>query len=298
MTDYSRIALASQSRPSLRKLIEQGELLQLPVAHDALTARLIHLAGFKAYQIGGFALAGTRYAFPDIGLIHFYEENEALRQVIVASPLPVIVDAADGFGDAKNVIRTVRGYEELGVTGIFIEDQKAPVSCGQMGRKEIVSIRNMVGKIQAAVDARSNEDTFIIARTDGRSAVDVDEAIKRAKAYRKAGADGIYVEGLRSAKELKKIGKELRGIPLATTLMEGGGKLPWLPPDEIAMYGFQLIMYPTTLLFQLTYSLQQSLKRLKNGMPMPVEQAVNLEEFEQIVGLPAWQELEKKYRHQ
>jgi 2-methylisocitrate lyase-like PEP mutase family enzyme len=195
--------------------------LLLPAAHDAMTARLITRAGFRAFQVGGFALAGTRFAFPDINLVQFYEENEAIRQIVAASSLPVLVDAGDGFGDVKNVTRTVRGYEELGVAAIFIEDQKSPISCGQMGKKEIISTKDMVAKIKAALAARRSAETFILARTDARSAVDVAEAIRRGEAYRKAGADGVYVEGLRSAAELKRVGKALSGTPLATTLMEG-----------------------------------------------------------------------------
>jgi 2-methylisocitrate lyase-like PEP mutase family enzyme len=122
-------------RPTWRSLLDEGQPLQLPAAHDALTARLIARAGSRAYQVGGFALAGARYAFPDIDLIHYYEENEAIRQIVSASQLPVLVDAGDGFGDVKNVMRTVRGYEELGVSGIFIEDQTLPITCGQMGKR-------------------------------------------------------------------------------------------------------------------------------------------------------------------
>src|SRR4051812_36327129 len=183
-------AISPSTRASWKTLLgEEGPLL-LPAAHDALTARLIARAGFKAYQVGGFALAGARYAFPDIDLVQFYEENEAIRQVVSASPLPVLVDAGDGFGDVKNVTRTVRGYEELGVSAIFLEDQKAPVSCGQMGKKEVVPVKEMVGKIKAALAARRSAETFILARTDGRSAENVTEAIRRGEAYREAGADG------------------------------------------------------------------------------------------------------------
>src|ERR1700743_1961914 len=129
------LALSPATRPTWRSLLDTGELLLLPAAHDALTPLFITRAGFHAYQVGGFALAGTRYAYPDIDLIHFYEENEAIRQIISASPLPMLVDAGNGFGDAKSVVRTVRGYEELGVSGIFIEDQTSPITCGQMGKR-------------------------------------------------------------------------------------------------------------------------------------------------------------------
>jgi 2-methylisocitrate lyase-like PEP mutase family enzyme len=269
--------------------------LILPAAHDALTARLIARAGFRAYQVGGFALAGARYAYPDIDLVHFYEENEAIRQIVAASHLPVIVDGGNGFGDVKNVTRTVRGYEELGVAAIFIEDQKSPITCGQIGKREVVSLREMEGKIGAALAARRNADTFLLARTDGRSAKDVNEAIRRGKAYRDAGADGLYIEGLRSITELKRVGKALAGTPLATTMMEGGGRMPWTHPEEIHNAGFAMIMYPTTLLFQLTRTIEQALSSLKSGRPMSAKNSVDLDTFEDIVGMSAWKAIEEKF---
>jgi 2-methylisocitrate lyase-like PEP mutase family enzyme len=287
--------LSPASRPSWKSLLGEPGPLVLPAAHDALTARLIARAGFRAYQVGGFALAGARYAFPDIDLVQFYEENEAIRQIIAASPLPVIVDCGDGFGDVKNVARTVRGYEELGVSGMFIEDQKSPVSCGQMGKKEVVPVREMEGKIAAALAARRNAETFILARTDGRSARDVEEAIRRGKAYRDAGADGVYVEGLRGAAELKRVGKALAGTPLATTMMEGGGRLPWLPPEVIHEYGFAMILYPTTVLFRVAKAIERALAGLKSGRPMAAKDAVDLDAFERIVGLPGWQAVEERF---
>jgi 2-methylisocitrate lyase-like PEP mutase family enzyme len=273
-----------------------GAPLLLPAAHDALTARLIARAGFKAYQVCGFALAGARYAFPDIDLVQFYEENEAIRQIVTASPLPVLVEAGDGFGDVKNVTRTVRGYEELGVSAVLIEDQQKPISCGQMGKKEVIPVKEMVGKVKAALAARRSAETFILARTDGRSAAGVTEAIRRGEAYRDAGADGVYIEGLRSAAELKRVGKALAGTPLATTLMEGGGQLPWLPPEEIFGYGFAMILYPTTVLFRATRAMERALVSLKAGKPMAEGEAVTLDAFEDIVGMPAWAEVEKRFQ--
>ena len=295
MPQSEGLALSPASRPTWRSLLDRERPLLLPAAQDALTARLIPRAGFQAYQVGGFALAGARWAYPDIDLIHFYEENEAIRQVISASHLPVLVDAGDGFGDVKHVTRTVRGYEELGVSAVFIEDQQSPVSCGQMGRKAVVPVKEMVGKVKAALAARKSADTFVIARTDGRSAKDVTESIRRAEAYRDAGADGVYVEGLRSASELKRVGRALRGTPLATTLMEGGGQLPWLPPEEIHGYGFQMILYPTTVLFQATRAIERALTVLKGGRPMAPGHAVGLDTFEGIVGLPGWQQVEEQF---
>jgi len=284
-------------KPAWKELIAGDAPLLLPAAHDALAARLIARAGFKAYQVGGFALAGTRFGFPDIDLIHYGEEAAAVRDIAAACPLPFLVDAGDGYGDVKNVTRTVQGYEAMGASAVFIEDQESPVSCGQMGRKTVVPAAEMVGKVRAAVAARRHPDTFILARTDARGAVGVDEAIRRGELYAKAGAHGVYVEGLRSANELKRVGKALDGIPLATTMMEGGGKLPWLPPEEIGGYGFAMILYPTTLLFRIARAVEQTLTSLLAGRPLAAGDAVTLDEFEEIVGLPDWAAVEKRFRN-
>lgn len=281
-------------KPTWSDLLAAGPL-QLPAAHDALTARLIARAGFRAYQIGGFALAGSRYGFPDLDLIHYGEESAAVRDIVAASPLPVLVDGGDGFGDVKNVTRTVRGYEALGAAAIFIEDQKAPTKCGQMGKKEVVPAEVMVGKVRAAVAARTSTDTFLLARTDARGAEGVDAAIERAGLYLDAGADGAYVEGLRSARELRKVGKALAGAKLATTMMEGGGKLGWVPPDEIFAAGFAMALYPTTVLFRAARAIERALDDLKAGRPMPADDAVDLDRFETIVGMEYWRGIEKQF---
>jgi len=296
MSDADRAMPGGRGTPTWKELLSRREPLVLPAAHDALTARLIQRNGFHAYQVGGFALSGARYGFPDIDLIHYYEEAEAIRQIVSASSLPVMVDAGNGFGDVKNLTRTIRGYEEMGVAGIFFEDQMSPVSCGQMGKKKIVEADEMVGKIEAALEARRSPDTFLMARTDARSAEGVPEAIRRAQIYRDAGADGVYVEGLRSAAELRRVGKALSGFPLATTLMEGGGNLPWMSAGEIYSLGFSMILYPTTVLFRLTRAVDRALSELYHDRPMPTEDAVDLDTFEDIVAMPAWSHIEKKHR--
>lgn len=281
-------------KPTWSELLAAGPVL-LPAAHDALTARLIARAGFRAYQVGGFALAGSRYGFPDVDLIHYGEEAAAVRDIIAASPLPVLVDGGDGFGDVKNVTRTVRGYEVLGASAVFIEDQVAPTRCGQMGNKEVVPAEVMVGKVRAAAAARARSGMFLLARTDARGAEGLDAAIGRAGRYLEAGADGAYVEGLRSARELKKVGKALPGAKLATTMMEGGGKLKWVPPDEIFAAGFSMALYPTTVLFRATRAIERALADLKAGRPMAKADAVDLDEFEEVVGMGYWRGVEKRY---
>src|SRR4051812_14149742 len=147
-------------RPAWRDVLSRHAPLVLPSAHDALTARLIERAGFPAFQIGGFALAGAMHAVPDIDLEKFGEKSAVARKIIRASDLPALVDADDGYGDAKNVTRTVHEYEAMGASAIFIEDQKPPKKCGHMGGKRVTEIKEMVNKIKAAQAAKSNPDFF------------------------------------------------------------------------------------------------------------------------------------------
>src|SRR5437763_12598053 len=153
-------------RPSWHFVLEHNAPLLLPSAHDALTARLIERAGFPAYQIGGFALVGAMHAVPDLDLEHFGEKSDIVEKILHASDLPVLVDADDGYGDAKNVTRTVEVYEAMGVDALFIEDQKPPKECGHKSGKVVVPPKAMVNKIEAACAARRNPDAFfILART-------------------------------------------------------------------------------------------------------------------------------------
>jgi 2-methylisocitrate lyase-like PEP mutase family enzyme len=151
-------------RPSWRSLLQQHKFLQLPAAHDALSATLIERAGFVAYQVGGFALEGARFGVPDIDLIRFGEKSEAVREIIAASDLPVLVDCDDGYGDVKNVTHTVNVYEEMGVSAIFIEDQRPPKRCGHMAGKEVVPPEEMTEKLRAAAAARANKDSVFSRR--------------------------------------------------------------------------------------------------------------------------------------
>src|SRR5947208_8624073 len=156
------------SRDTWKSLLDKHAPLQLPAAHDALTAKLIERAGFHAYQIGGFALAGARHGLPDVDLVRFGEQRAGVRDIIAASSLPVLLDADDGYGDAKNVSYTVMSYEAMGVSAIFIEDQVSPKRCGHMSGKEVVPTDVMEQRIKAAVSARRTGDFFVVARTDAR----------------------------------------------------------------------------------------------------------------------------------
>jgi methylisocitrate lyase len=290
--------MSKMNRPRLtwKELLKKESIVQLPVAHDALTARLIERAGFPAYQIGGFALEGSLFGYPDADLTHLGEKGAAVRRIIQASTLPVLVDTDDGYGDAKNVTRTIELYEWMGVQAIFIEDQRPPKECGHMSGKVVVPARAMANKIEAACSARAQpEALFILARTDAIEPEGVDSAIERARSYLKAGADGVYLEGPTSEKELAAIGKAFKGTPLATSILERGGKTPWLSPKALHAMGFTMILYPATVLFRATHAIQSALADLQAVRELDPECSVDMKEFEHIVDADRWKQVERRY---
>jgi len=280
---------------SWKELLKHHAPILLPAAHDGLTAKIIEKLGFDAYQVGGFALAGAHNAFPDIDLVHYGEQRDNIRDIIEASCLPVMIDADDCYGDVKNVTRTIQGYEKLGASAIFFEDQKAPKRCGHMSEKEVIDKHDMVSKVKAAIAARHNKETFIIARTDARYKYGLDEAMRRAEAYLNAGADGIFIESPDSIEELAQIGRRFKGVPMIANMLEGGGKTPILSPSELHKLGFSMITYPTTVLFQVTKATWRALEDLKSGKPMQRENSFNFDEFEKIVEKKRWQKLEQRF---
>jgi len=275
-------------------LADADKPVQLPVAHDALTARLIELAGFDAYQIGGYALSGATHAIPDVDLEKFGEKKLSADWIMQASPLPVLLDVDDGYGDVKNVTRTVQEYIRLGASAMFMEDQKPPKKCGHMDDKKVLDTKVMLEKISAAVEARDGNDFFILARTDAIDPVGVDNAIERAQKYLNAGADGVYLEGPKTVEDLEKIGRELKGVPLATSILEHGGKTSWLSPKELGQMGYAMILYPTTVIFQVVSTIQKALAHLKQGKPIRGG-SVDMDGFMQIVDLPYWKAIEEKF---
>ena len=269
-----------------RDLLDGSEPLLLPCAHDALSARLIARAGFRAYSIGGFPLVGARHALPDVGLVGLGEMSAGMRDVMAASPLPVLVDGDDGYGDAKNVARTIRTYEAMGAAAIFIEDQVAPKRCGHMAGKDVVPAAVMEEKLRAAAAARER-GIFLIARTDARAVHGLDEALRRGERYLRAGADGIFIEAPESRDEMRAVGRAFQGVPQLANMLEGG-RTPLLPPRELKAMGFAMIAYPTTLIFRVARTVERALADLAAGRLALEGEGVDFAQFKAIVGFDEW----------
>src|SRR5262245_36647004 len=278
-----------------KALLDRDKPLLLPGAHDALSARLIERAGFTAFTVGGYALVGSRYAIPDIGLAAFGEISAGIRDIMAATRLPILVDCDTGYGDVKNVTHTVQGYERMGVSAIFLEDQVAPKRCGHMAGKDVIPADEMVTKIRAAVAARASRDFYIIARTDARAVHGLDDALRRGEMYLEAGADGLFIEAPRTVQELERVGKSFQGVGQMANMVEGGGQTPVLPPDELYRLGFSMVAYPTTLIFRVARAVEQALADLKTGKPAAPSDLVDFAGFKDITGFAEWTRIEEAY---
>ncbi|HEX3881241.1 MAG TPA: isocitrate lyase/phosphoenolpyruvate mutase family protein [Stellaceae bacterium] len=281
-------------RQILRGLIARGGYTIVPGAYDTLTARLVEQAGFEAVYLtgGGYSRAS---GYPDLGLLSVVENARFIGLTVEAVGIPVIADADTGYGNAINVIRTVREYEKSGVAGFHIEDQVAPKKCGHYDGKEVISKAEMVGKIKAAVDTRRDADMVIIARSDARAIEGLDAAIDRVNAYMEAGADVGFVEAPQTVDELRSVGKRVNG-PNLVNVFEGG-KTPMMAASELAEMGFRLGIYPSQTHRAAIRAAQRVLAVLKeDGHVRRVEgDLCTFQEREVAVGTAAWRALEEKY---
>jgi len=279
---------------TFRELVASERPLVLPGAHDALSALLIEQAGFEAFFIGGFPVAGVRHGLPDIGLLGGREFADAYRDILAVTRLPVLVDADNGYGDHKNVVHVVHSLERLGAQALFFEDQVSPKRCGHIAGKALVEASEMESKIRAAVGERSNADTFIIARTDAREVIGMDEALRRGERYLRAGADGLFIEAPVSVEEMEQIGRAF-DVPLLANMLEGG-RTPILRPAELEALGFRIVIYGISLLMRATRNMQETLRDIRTGEMKLTGTGVSFDEYKEIVGMREWARIEDRYR--
>lgn len=280
----------------LKPLLQGNDIILVPGCFNSLSARLIEQAGFDAIYISGAGTASNYLGFPDIGLMTMTEMLDNARNIVNVTSLPVICDCDTGFGNAINMIRTVRAFEAAGLAGIQVEDQIMPKKCGHTEGKQLVSKREMVQKIHAAVDTRKDPDFVFIIRTDAIAVNGIDDALDRANAYEEAGADVIFVEAPRNIDEMKRISSAVHA-PLVANMVEHGGKTPILSAQELKKLGYKMAIYPCSLWMASIKSMQELLVVLKNdGMTGRfASKMVSFREMFEIVDLPGYSSLEKKY---
>jgi 2-methylisocitrate lyase-like PEP mutase family enzyme len=282
-------------RQSLKQWLQRQKLLVAPGCFDGLSARLVEEAGFEAAYLSGGAVARSM-GIPDIGLVTMSETIERAAQVVGTIKIPVIADADTGYGNAVNLVRTVREFERVGVAAIHIEDQITPKRCGHLDGKEVISPAEMEQKLAAALAARSDRDFCIIARTDARGVNGFDDAIERARRFAKLGVDAIFVEAPQSEEELAEIPRRLPGIPLLVNVFKGG-KTPMLPMERLERMGYRIAIYPSETQRAAIHAMRAALATLKQeGTTESIDAALTtFKERDRVVGLDEWQKIEKQY---
>ena len=282
-------------RQVFKQFLKRDKLLVAPGCFDGLSARLVEEAGFEAAYFSGGAVARSM-GLPDIGLVTMSEVIERAAQVVSAVKIPVIADADTGYGNAINLVRTVREYERVGVAAIHIEDQITPKRCGHLDGKEVISLPEMMKKLEAALASRADPDFCIIARTDARGVHGLDDAINRARAFARLGVDAVFVEAPQSESELQEIPRALPSVPLLVNVFKGG-KTPMLPAERLENMGYRIAIYPSETQRAAIHAMRQTLSLLKReGTTEAMDEALTtFKERDKIVGLDDWQELERKF---
>lgn len=279
----------------LRNLLADNHILMAPGAYDAWSARLIEAAGFPAVYMTGYGVSASTLGRPDIGLISFQEMLTAARNICACTTVPVIADADNGYGSTLNVVRTVREYENAGVSGIQLEDQVMPKRCGHMEGKQVIPKEEMVAKLRAAAYARQDPDTVLIARTDAVAVNGYEDAIDRAIAYRDAGADVIFVEAMQTHDQVQNAAARV-GAPLMANMVEHG-KTPLDTAENLFAMGFRIAIYPVAPLYAATKAVESMLRVLKEREDLVpcMQYEVDFPSFNRMIGLDELRALEKSF---
>ncbi|QLH04110.1 carboxyvinyl-carboxyphosphonate phosphorylmutase [Nitrosopumilus oxyclinae] len=277
-------------------MLKSKKPLVIPGVYDALGAKIAQKVGFDAMFQTGYGTSATLFGMPDYGFIGATETIDNARRICRAVQVPVIVDSDTGYGNALSVWKLVKELELAGASGIFLEDQRWPKRCGHMQGKEVISQEEYTEKLSAAIDARENKNFIIVARTDARATEGLDEAIERGKQNKKTGADAVFVEAPRSIDEMKKIGKEINA-PLVANMIEGGAT-PLSSAELLSKMGFNIILYPLSVLYANTFATMNILTELKkSGNTSKYKQkVVNFNQFNDLVELSKFEKMENKYK--
>jgi len=280
----------------LRELLNSGQTIVAPGAFDPLAARLVEEAGFAAVYMTGFGTSAALLGRPDVGLLTMTEMADSAGRIAACVDIPVIADADTGYGNPLNVIRTVGAYEAAGVAGLHIEDQVAPKKCGHMDGKQVIAAGEMAQKVRAAVDARSDPDFAIIARTDARAVEGLDSALDRARRYRDAGADALFIEALVSEAEIEAAARAFPDVPLLFNWAEGG-KTPPVSLKRLTELGYRIVIFPIGTLLAATAAMRRILREIATaGTPAAfLGELPTFGEFTDFIGLPEVREIEQRY---
>lgn len=281
--------------PTLRERLQQPGLLTAPGVFDMVSLRLADTFGFDALYMTGFGAVASHMGLPDAGLATYSDMVGRVKMMAAMATTPLIADGDTGYGGLLNVAHTVRGYEEAGASAIQLEDQEFPKKCGHTPGRRVIPMADMVRKIRVASDARHSSDFLIIARTDARSALGLDEALRRAEAYARAGADILFIESPETREEMQRIGRAF-DLPLLANMVEGG-QTPVLSKQDLELIGYKLAIFPVTALLAAAEAMRTVYDAFKQtgssaavSLPlMPFSNLTTLMDFEAV-----W-EFEKRY---
>ncbi len=247
----------------LKQIIDSGEFIVAPGVFEMISARVADQMGFKALYMTGYGATASYLGLPDAGIATYSEMVDCAGRISRGTKTPLIADADTGYGGLLNVHHTIRGYEAAGVQGIQIEDQITPKKCGHTLGREVVPLEEMVQKIQVACDARTTEDTLIIARTDSRTDYGLKEALRRGEAFAKAGADVVFIESPESEEELQEVGASIDAALLAN--MVPNGRTPVIPSETLKEWGFNIAIYPSAGFSAVAETLRQAYTHLSDN---------------------------------
>lgn len=278
------------------KLNQRNEIIVLPGVFDALSAKVAENVGFQAIFQTGYGSAASLLGMPDFGFLNAGENIENARRIIRSVDIPVIVDVDTGYGNPLTVWKIVNDLIAYGAAGIFLEDQVWPKRCGHMRGKEVIGVDEYIQKLRAAVTASENKNFIIVARTDARAPLGIDEAIERGKMYRKEGADVVFVEAPQSEEELREIPKKINA-PLLANMIENG-VTPTFSANELKSMGYSMVVFPLSGLYAATYAMKKIFSHLKsNGTTKGcTDTMLDFNEFNELVELPKFMQMEKKYQ--
>ena len=280
--------------PSLKKALANREFILAPGVFDLISALVAERMGFRALYVTGYGTVASYLGLPDAGLASYRDMVERIAQIVKRTTTPVIADADTGYGGLLNVRHTVQGYEDAGVTAIQIEDQEFPKKCGHTPDRRVIPLEQMLRKIEVAVDSRQSDNFLIVARTDARTALGLDEAIRRAQAFAKAGADVIFLESPESVDELRRVGESVEAPLLAN--MVNGGRTPILPADKLRELGFSVAIHPTAGFLAAAAALDRSYRDLlANGVTGPEIELYPFADFSRLMGFQDVWDFEKRY---
>ena len=292
----ARLTRRPGGQARLRALLESGQTIVAPGAFDPLSARLVEEAGFPAVYMTGFGTSAALIGRPDVGLLTMTEMVGNAGRIAACVDIPVIADADTGYGNPLNVIRTVGAYEAAGVAGIHIEDQVAPKKCGHLEGKLVIPAEEMAEKVRAAVEARTQPEFVIIARTDARAVEGLERALRRGRMYREAGADVLFIEALTSEAEAEEAVRALPDVPLLFNWAEGG-KTPPISLDRLTEMGYRIVIFPIGTLLAATGAMRRILQEIAQaGTPAAaIGELPTFAEFVDFIGLPQVREAEQRY---